>query len=279
MIQNTQSTNIISEQNNIVKIRQGGRGQLFGTGRTYWNYNFTPLSGCLYNPEVAKIYAEIGKEIASSLSQKYIVKLSFTIKMKTTPKVNFLGKWTPATFSINESETKLKECLRNGKYGDCMWADYIWHAEFPYRSPITNMKVNTRDYVREIHILKETLDLSLIKEIHNCCIEGNAVGIRIYPHSNIKHLESEEKTIRSYIHNDDFIIHIGFDDKWTSIVIEPNPRYINYEQLIKSIEPIFEKYGLKIIDKSNPYLKDGFSLEEEYTYHNEYPCAGYEFVE
>ena len=160
-----------------------------------------------------------------------------------------------------------------------MWADYEWYAEFPYRSPITNLMTSTRWYERLIHTLKEEMELSLIKEIYESREDGGVVGVRIYPHSKIKYLEDEKETVRSYIHRDDFIVHIGWSNKWTGITIEPNPKYMNYEQLIEIIEPIFEKHGLKLKDKANPYPKDGFSLEEEYEQHREYPCAGYRFFD
>ena len=280
MTQSTQSTNITNEQNNLVEIDRGGTLR-YGIGRIYWNYDFEPLSGYLWNPEVAKIYAEVGKDFAKKVSENCVVEMTAQIKMKTTPKVNLWGKWTPATFSVNEHEIQLKKDLQNGKYGDCIWADYEWYAEFPYRSPITNLMVSTRDYDREIYIMKNELDLFLIDAIHNCREDTGTVGIIIYPHSDIEYLENDKETIRRYIHNDDYVVQIGFNDKWTGITIQPNPKYMNYEQLIEIIEPIFEKHGLKLInrDAPNPNLNSGFLPEEEYTYHNEYPCAGYRFFD
>ena len=194
-------------------------------------------------------------------------------------KKRIFGKWNSPTYAVTAEQTEIKKTIENGKHGKCLWADYEWYAEFPFRSPITNMMTSTRWYERHIHILQEQLELPLIKEIYESREDGGVVGIRIYPHSKIEYLTNEEETLRSYIHSDNFIVHIGWSNKWTGITIEPNPQYMNYEQLIKIIEPIFEKHGLKIMDTSNPYPKDGFSLEEEYEQHREYPCAGYRFFD
>ena len=280
MTQNTQSTNTTSGQNNFVEIDRGGTLR-YGIGRIYWNYDFEPLSGLLYNPEVAKVYAEVGKEFAQLLSLNKIVELSSCVKMKTTAKRSFFDKWTPPIYIEDGLITEVKKNLKEGKYENCIWADYMWYLEIPLRSPITNMLTNHRDYDRQIHILSEKLDLSLVKDIIESRIDDGAVGIRIYPHSKIEYIENDKETLRSYVHRDDFIVHIAFDDKWTGIHVEPNPKYMNYEQLIEIIEPIFEKHGLKLKNKNepNPNLKSGFSKEEEYTYHKIYPCAGYEFID
>ena len=280
MTQSTQSTKITNEQNNLVEIDQGGTLR-YGIGRIYWNYDFEPLSGLLYNPEVAKIYAEVGKDFAKKVSEERVVKLFFGPKKSTAEKKGFWGKWDQPTYMETAKQAEIKKNLAKGKYGKCLWADYEWYAEFPYRSPITNLMTSTRWYSRQTHILKENLDLQLIKEIYESREDDGAVGIRIYPHSKIECLENDKETVRSYVHRDDFIVHIAFDDKWTGIHIEPNPKHMNYEQLIEIIEPIFEKHGLKLInrDAPNPNLNSGFLPEEEYTYHNEYPCAGYRFFD
>lgn len=280
MTQNIQPTNITKEQNNFVEIDRGGTLR-YGIGRIYWNYNFEPLSGLLYNPDVAKIYSTIGTDFAKIISENHIVNLSFEIKKLTPEKRNFLGKWTPPTYSETPAQQEIKKNLAYGKYGKCLWGDYEWYAEFPFRSPITNLLTSTRWYTREVNITMNNLNTLLIEHINNCREDDGAIGIRIFPHSNIESLNSDKETIRSYIHRDDFIVHIAFDDKWTGIHIEPNPQYMNYEQLIEIIEPIFEKHGLKIInrDAPNPNLKSGFSPDEEFTYHNKYPCAGYQFFD
>ena len=278
MTQNTQSTNITAEQNNLVEVDQGGTLR-YGISRIYWNYDFEPLSGLLYNPEVAKIYAEIGKEFAEKVSENRVVRIASQV-MKTYPeKKNFWGKWFPPEYVENPYQQEIKNNLKKGKYGDCLWADYEWCVEFLYRLPITNMMTSTRDYARQIHVLKEQIDLSLIDEMMNISDEAATVGIRIYPHSKLERLETDKETLRKYIHRDDFIVQIAFDDKWTGVTIQPNPKYMTYNQLIEIIEPIFEKHGLKLKDKANPYPKYGFPLEDEFKQHREYPCAGYRFFD
>ena len=280
MTQTTQLNNITAEQNNLVEIDRGGTLR-YGIGRIYWNYDFEPLSGCLWNPEVAKIYAEVAEEFVRKVSENCVIKISADIKKKSVEKKRIFGKWDSPTYMETAEQAEIKKNLAKGRYGKCLWADYEWYAEFPYRSPITNLMTSTRWYERLIHTLKEEMELSLIKEIYESREDGGVVGVRIYPHSKIKYLEDEKETVRSYIHRDDFIVHIGWSNKWTGITIEPNPKYMNYEQLIEIIEPIFEKHGLKLInrDAPNPNLNSGFLPEEEYTYHNEYPCAGYRFFD
>ena len=90
MTQNTQSTNITAEQNNLVEINQGGTLR-YGIGRIYWNYDFEPLSGCLWNPEVAKIYADVAEDFIRKVSGNCVIKISADIKKTWLRKKEFLA--------------------------------------------------------------------------------------------------------------------------------------------------------------------------------------------
>ena len=90
MTQNTQSTNITAEQNNLVEIDQGGTLR-YGIGRIYWNYDFEPLSGCLWNPEVAKIYADVAEDFVKKVSENCIIKISADIKKNQLRRKGFLA--------------------------------------------------------------------------------------------------------------------------------------------------------------------------------------------
>ena len=61
------------------------------------------------------------------------------------------------------------------------------------------------------------------------------------------------------------------------ITIEINPEYMSYEDVLSVIEPLFEKYGLYIYDKTDPYIYDGFP--PEYQEYNKYNLGGYEFID
>ena len=47
--------------------------------------------------------------------------------------------------------------------------------------------------------------------------------------------------------------------------------------MLEIIEPLFEKRGIKIEDKTDPYIYHGFPAD--YVEHNEYICGGYEFID
>ena len=84
---------------------------------------------------------------------------------------------------------------------------------------------------------------------------GRNAGIVIYPHSEIKHKENDRETVINYVHDTDTFVEICFSDDFAMIIIEPNPKYITYDQLLKEIEPIFNKYGWKFGEMENPYIK------------------------
>ena len=278
MIQTTQSNNIIAEPNNLVKIDQGGTRN-YAVGRIYWNYDFLRAKGKIYNPDIAKYYAEIGREFAIKVAEGRIVKISSGVQKSAAEKQSVFGNWKPPAYIDNPAQKEIKNNLKKGVYGNCLWMDYEWYAEFKFRSPITNLMVVSRDYNRAINVLSNEINTDLIKDIHNISIEGGTAGIVVYPHSKIEHMNDDRETLRHYVHNDDFIVKVGINNKWALIVIQPNPKYMTYSQLIETIEPIFEKYGFKLNDTINPYLKCGFSLEEEILQHREYPCAGYRFFD
>ena len=58
-------------------------------------------------------------------------------------------------------------------------------------------------------------------------------------------------------------IYVGKSDAGTSIAL--NPEYINYDQLMEVLIPIFAKHGKKVIDPVNPYLRPMLETREDWT--------------
>ena len=87
-------------------------------------------------------------------------------------------------------------------------------------------------------------------------MEGHGtLGIDIFPDDTIIRCETDEDTVKHYIHRKDYIIKMGICKKRADIYMQINPKYIAYDNIIRIINPIFEKYGLKLISTENPYIK------------------------
>ena len=259
MAQETQSNITLKEEDKILKVRQGGV-VIWGAGKTpYCSYGFMP---CEHEHQYKKEYIEefynIGYELMEYFSENKVCRLScfYSVKEREDDRKH---KMTPPVYVEDGKVNEFKQYLINSNRKDLLWTDYMF-----YVSKITESKLlrlfgmkEIRSYARDIYILQEKFDLELEKKTVECDQEGSGrnAGIVIYPHSEIKHKENDRETVINYVHDTDTFVEICFSDDFAMIIIEPNPKYITYDQLLKEIEPIFNKYGWKFGEMENPYIK------------------------
>lgn len=155
----------------------------------------------------------------------------------------------------------------------------MWYESGKTKSLFLQLDSEFRWYRRELCVFQEKLNEEIMDAFINVTYEDvTDFGIRIFPHSNIEHLENDKETVRSYVHREDFIVQIAFGLVSADIVIQVNHEYMSYEQMLEIIEPLFEKRGIKIKDKTDPYIYANYP--PDYVEHNVYPpCAGYQFFD
>ena len=277
MSQNIRLNDTTNEESKLVIIERGG-APFIGFGRTYKNYSLvTPRSWELY-PEINQVYYDICEELIDILSKDRVCYLGVDWQKTRLAKRDFFDRWTPPIFVEDGEMQKFKQELKSGVWGKQLWADYIWYFENPNITFFLRVPYMSRHYYREIAVVQEKLEMSLVEKMSMCGQEENKImAVRIFPHTKIKHLENDRETVRSYIHSDDFIIHIALSETRPQVNVEINHNYMNFNEFIEIIEPLFEKRGLKIADKTDPYIYAGFPTD--YVEHNEYPCAWYEFID
>ncbi len=278
MSQNIRLNDTTNEESKLVVIEQGG-APFIGLGRIYKNYDFTTSKGRYRYSEMNKAYYEIGKELIDILSKGRVCYLGACWQKTSLAKRDFFDRWTPPVFVEDGEMQKFKQELKSDVWGKQLWADYMWYFENPNKTFFLRVPYMSRHYYREIAVVQEKLEMSLVEKMSMCGQEEHkSMSVRIFPHSKIEHLENDNETVRSYIHSDDFIIHIAPTSMKSNLHIEINHNYMSLNEFIEIVEPLFEKRGMKIVDKTDPYIYHGFPTD--YVEHNVYPpCAGYQFFD
>ena len=259
MAQETQSNITLKEEDKIVSAKQGGTLIWHAYEKPYFNFSFIPPKGTEYANDVKSDFLEIGKEIIRYFSKEKVVKFGcrYDIKEREDDRPK---KRKPPVYIEDGKVNEFKQYLINSNRKDLLWTDYMF-----YISKITKSKLlrlfgmkEIRSYARDIYILQETLDFELANKAFEYSQENKEKGIAvyIYPHSKIKHTANNRETVISYVHDNDFLIFIAVTDYNADITIKTNPFHITYDQLLQKIEPIFNKYGWKFGDVTNPYLKE-----------------------
>ena len=271
--QSNSTTNTTNGQDRFVELNQGGA--LF---RIYRNYDFKPFTENKWDKNIIKEYIDIGKDLLCNLSENKVVQIRLPYQKIKLEKRDFFDRWTPPVFVENGKTNEFKKNLTKDKYGKQLWADYMWYNEEIVKSFFWNLNSTIRCYRRYIYVIQEKLDLDLVIEsAEHVLEESGGLGIRIFPHSKIEHLENDKETVRSYVHREDFIVQIAFGLVSAHIVIQVNHEYMSYDQMLEITEPLFEKRGIKIKDKTDPYIYANYP--PDYVEHNKYPCAGYQFFD
>lgn len=175
-----------------------------------------------------------------------------TLKWKKKP---LFKDWIHPVFFEDGKVGEFKQYLIQSKRKDLIWSDYM-----RYISKNINFfffPTEIRDYQRDICILQEHFDWELICKVGEVSFEDydENRSLKIFPHSKIVHQENDDKTIETYANSQDIFIAIFTGNIQDEIMIFPNPRYISYEQLLETIKPIIEKYGWKLGNIENPFIK------------------------
>lgn len=274
--QKTQSnsvTNTTNGQNRLVEFDQGGFG-FFG-GRTYKNYNFMAYTENQYEPEVIKEYSEIAKEFITLLSENKVVSFESSWEKTRGSKRDFWGRWTLPIYVEDGKMQELKQELKSGKWGKQLWADYMWYEQRNVKTIFLHLNSIIRYYIRKIVVIQRRIEMPFLERMVSCGSEVGIIGVTIFPHSEIKYYENDKETIHNYYHSDDFEFYISYNMFSADITIELNEKYISLEQMLDTIEPLFEKRGIKIRDKTDPYGH----FPADYVEYNEFPCHGYQFFD
>ena len=259
MAQEIQSNITLKEEDKILKIEQGGVCIWNPHKTPYCSYGFTPSKHeQQYNKDYIEEFYNIGYDIIRHFSQNRVSLITcfYDVKEREDDRKH---KMTPPVYVEDGKVNEFKQYLINSNRKDLLWTDYMY-----YISKITESKLlrlfgmkEIRSYARDIYILQEKLDFELVEIAKKCDQEGSTgnVAVDIYHHSEIRHKENDRETVISYVHDKDTFIEICVSNPYANIIIEPNPKYITYDQLLKEIEPIFNKYGWKFGEMENPYIK------------------------
>ena len=112
-------------------------------------------------------------------------------------------------------------------------------------------------FIFDINIFLEKMDFSLMDRFSECSMEGfGGFGIVIFPQFKMSNFHYKNNLTKDFVQSKDFILKMGVGGKIADILIENNPQYISYKEIVEIIEPIFNKYGLVFASKENPYIKD-----------------------
>ena len=260
MNQEQQENSILKEEDRILKVRQGGV-VIWGARKTpYCAYAFMPCEhDQQYNKGNVEEFYSIGSDILKHFSQDRLCLITCHYSIKERA---YMGRnnFTDPVYVEDGKVNQFKQYLKNSNRKDLLWEDYMYYMSesHPYKIFRLFGYNEVRSYARDIYILQEKLDFELVERAKECSCEGltRDVAIFIYPHPQIQHKENNGDTVISYVHSTDTFLEIGIgDDDLASICIEPNPKYLTYDQLLKEIEPIFNKYGWKFGNMENPYIK------------------------
>lgn len=275
MTQTTQSSNITNEENKLVIVEQAGRGSLM-YGRIYKNYEFKYKLQSIDDEKLINTFYDIGIEFIKKTAPDNVIMLLVRLAQKEKAKREKRRIYTPPVYVEDGKTGDLKSKLKSGEYDSAVWADYMFYHSHHYKA-YGFIPAEVRRYLREIIVLQEHTDLSLAGVMDECGKETWGFGIKVFPHKKIELCDDKKMTAHKYFHSDDFMFDICPGGKSASIVIEPNPAYMSYEDVLSVIEPLFEKYGFHIEDKTDPYIYYGFP--PDYQQHNKYNLGGYEFID
>ena len=249
MEQNMTLNSILSEEDKIIDVKQGGCLPWGVYCLQYCTYGFKPRKK--NDTELFKI----AHDIMEYFAKNKVISFSCTYDKKKVAKRRLFKEWIHPEYVEDGKVNEFKQYLINSTRKDLIWDDYM-----RYVSDVINIlfiPTEVRDYARDICILQKHFDWELICKAGEACYEDckKSVEIRVHPHSKIMHLENDRKTVESYINSKDFFIVIDVYEDLHDMGITPNPRYISYEQLLEAIEPILEKHGWKLGNTENPFIK------------------------
>lgn len=253
----TQLTDIINEQNKYVQVTQGGKDPWNQNRDHYLNYRFLTTHFC-DDLDLAKIYYEVAKEFIEKVSENRLILLSAQWDMKNWERWENQTTCIPPVYVEDGLMQQFKEELMQSDRKDIIWEDYMWYQEKRVKGVIFFWRFNNiRNYHRDINILLRKMDFSLMDRFSECSMEGfGGFGIVIFSQFKISDFHHENNFMKDLVHSKDFILKMGIGGKIADILVENNPRYISYEEIVEIIEPIFNKYGLVFTSKENPYIKD-----------------------
>lgn len=262
-------------ENKLVIVKQAGRGSLM-YGRIYKNYDFKYKFRSIDNEKLINIFYNIGIEFIKKTAPDNVIMLMVRLAQKERAKRTKHRIYTPPVYVEDGKTGDLKSKLKSGEYDSVVWADYLFYHSDNYKA-YGFIPAEVREYLRELIVLKEHTDLSLANVMDECGKEAWGFGIKIFPHKKIELCNDKKMTAHKYFHSDDFMFKICPGGESASIVIEPNPAYMRYKDVLTVIEPLFAKYGLYIEDKTDPYIYCGFP--PDYQQHNKYNLGGYKFID
>lgn len=276
MAQETQSNITLKEEDRVVYVKQGGTLIWDAKEQPYFKFSFVPREDLSYNEIVEKEFLQIGYDLIEKFSKDKVVRYRCSYSKKERETVR-KKKFTDPVYIEDGKVNEFKQYLINSDRKDLLWTDYMFYISELHPWKIFKLlgTDEIRSYTRDIHILQEKLDTELAEKALTSreYFDEKGMCVFMYPHSKIKHKENERETVINYVHDKDFFIFIGATEDMADIIINPNPCYMTYDQLLKEIEPIFNKYGWKYGDMSNPYLKAfGCNVEcnncNSYCYYN-----------
>ena len=278
MTQTTQSSNIINEGNKKITVAQGWQDLLWGHTNTYWDYTFH-TSEKWFDKRHTSLFRQISRDFVNIMPNNVVMVSTRYCKLTGEYKEGFgkRRKWTPPKFKEDGGVNRLKNQFKE-KQSELLWTDCLWYE-------LRNIKLfdiiptEQRLYFRKLSVILNRLDCDVIDEIDKSCVEDGLsdFSVTIYPHKSIECCENKEDTLKKYLSRKDFICNISMPGNGAFIIVEPNPTYMSYEDVLENIVPLFEKMGFYIEDKTNPYIKNGFAIEHNTPLPHKY--SGFEFFD
>lgn len=256
----TQLKDIINEENKYVAVGPGGMWLPYLTTGNYVNYRFA-TTHYVDDWDLAKVFVAVAKEFIGKISENRTVMMIGPWQM-TELDYRHKKEWIPPVYVEDGLMQQFKEELAASGRRDIAWEDYMWYEEKKTKTLILKRDTVIRTYYRDTYILSEKVDYPIIDRIMECSMEGSGdVGIRTFFRQEEPDI-FEEGAVRRYAKSSNYILQVGFGKKGAAIVIRNNPRHISYREILETIEPIFNKYGLILTEKENPY-KEIFDCEGE----------------
>lgn len=248
-----------------ISVGRGGVAivdELYSDSNNPERYSFWVTKDCNV-AEVEDAFFPIVLEIAELFSENRVVAFESMYRpIVNERKKLFSNKWVPPVYNEKGMVNALKEEIKTYGRDKLLWADIEHYAEYD-----SFLGKKRRWYVKDLVILQEKLDMELLKKAEKASKEIFLVGSKLYifPHSKIQHQATDEETVRHYFNSKDYYmtIYVGKSDSGTKIIL--NPEYINYDQLMEVLIPIFAKHGKKVIDPVNPYLRPMLETREDWT--------------
>lgn len=261
MEQNRISNNTLSEEDKILTVRQGGTLIWDAYEFPYFGFSIEPAEHKQqYRQDIMEEFFEIGYDIIRYFSENRVIRTMSSYEKKEKEYYSKKSKkYVEPVFTEGGKVDEFKQYLITSDRKDLIWADYMYYVTHITDSILLRLlsTKELRSYARDIQILQENLDIELLKMAAKANFENDEEEtlVFVYPHSKIQHSKTDKETVIKYVHDEDFMVYICLGVCYARLLIKPNPRYITYDQLLKEIEPIFNKYGWEYGDMTNPYLK------------------------